>query len=96
MISDNWATDMINAVVKFGGTLVSDDQYNQRVSKCNGCEFMGGVSLPGVSDEVKGCTICKCPLATKPRYKKYFSFTQLRTVLAKCPKGFWADIDNGF
>ena len=80
---DDFIANCINTAVELGGTLVSEAEYERRVLICEGCEFHKNVSVAGF--EMKGCSICKCPTATKPRYEKYFSLKKLKIVKAVCP-----------
>lgn len=84
-----WQEDLINWYMDFAGVLVSQEDYIARVETCKGCDKFGVVVLPG-GTEVPGCTICKCPVETKPRVLKYFNPAKMRVVKVKCPLGKWA------
>lgn len=76
-------TDAINAMVKLGGTRVSDEEYQRRLEICRGCELVGTVEVMG--HQFEGCTECGCPLATKPLWQEFFSVKAFKFVEAKCP-----------
>lgn len=81
---DSWVTGAINRMVAMGGEKVTEAEYNQRVEICKGCDKWGKVRpLPML--ELDGCTLCGCPTATKPRFRKYFSVTRMKIVEAECP-----------
>ena len=81
--SDNAVSDAINGVLKFGGTLVDESEYQRRVEICKGCDKFGTVNALGF--KMDGCIICGCPTATKPRYETYFSWAKLQIIKAVCP-----------
>lgn len=67
--------------------MVSEAEYEKRLEVCRGCELAGqvGIPMPGGPISLEGCTECGCPFATKPKWKKYFSFKELRIKEATCP-----------
>lgn len=94
---DNWVINMINTGLRYGGEQVTEDHYQARADICKGCDYIGEVLLPDFS-KVQGCTLCGCPTQTKPRWRKYFSFKELKIVEAVCPDtpNRWAEIDDQF
>ena len=75
--------------LKLGGELIPKEQLQwakKRIEKCKSCPFVGKVNAEGLIKETDGCTICGCPLLTKPFYKSH-------PLGADCPKGFWNEID---
>lgn len=96
---ESWIIDAINMVVKLGGELIEEDHYQERLKICQECDHFEEVPISDLSKQtLMGCGICKCPAATKPRYKKYFSFSKMRIIEAKCPDQVnrWAEVDNQF
>lgn len=101
---DTFVTESILEVVQIGGELVSLPQSTERVNFCktrlNGkpCEYVGAVRpLPFLT--MSGCTKCGCPFATKPKTKKYFSPSEGKIILTKCPHPYgnlWAEIDKKY
>jgi hypothetical protein len=83
MISAEFINAAINGVVEMGGTLVSEGEYERRVKICESCENYGPVKIAVF--ETIGCTLCGCPIATKPRYDTYYSYRKLKTIKAECP-----------
>jgi len=94
---DRVVEEIINKGLQFGGEQVIKEHYNERVAICQKCPKGGVVSILG--HNMEGCTICKCPFATKPRWKKYFSFIQLKIIPATCPHpegNKWEVVDDIF
>jgi hypothetical protein len=83
-IINDWVVGMINEVVELGGSLVDEITYEKRKEICQGCEHFGEVR-PLFFAKLEGCTKCGCPLATKPRFKEYFSPEEGRLIQAICP-----------
>lgn len=92
MTSDNepWAIEAINYYLSVFAVMATEEQYKERVNICKGCKFFGVVEIPGAV--VDGCTICGCPVATKPRVVKYFNPAKLRIVKAECPMELWPEL----
>ncbi len=91
----------INAFIKYGGALAGEEQYLERVSACRSCPYFGEVTIPLLLKKLtlEGCTLCGCPVSTKPRARKYFSFTELRIIKATCPNpegSLWESIDKKY
>lgn len=81
---DNFVEYTINKMVSLGGTMVTEKEYNQRLEACRSCDKAGTVEpLPTV--KMEGCTLCKCPLGTKPRFDTYYSVSKLKVIKAECP-----------
>lgn len=83
--------DIINWYLKNHGEAVSGDQYKERLKVCESCPWMGDVNVFG--EKMKGCTKCGCPSSTKPRFRKYFNPTKLKTIWIKCPLEKWEQVD---
>ena len=100
--SDKWIEQVINKGLKFGGTMVTEEHYQERVKICKGCPDYGMVRVPNMEggipkiSKTPGCTRCGCPTATKPRWEKYFSWLELRIKKAECPDQKWQEVDNQF
>jgi hypothetical protein len=85
-----------------GGSFVSEEQYAARLGVCAGCPRKGMVSVPvpvvsGLTlraAEMRGCTVCGCPFATKPRVREYRGISGMKTV--ECPEGKWRTVDSQF
>lgn len=90
MTSDSWAVDAINYYLSVFAEMATEEQYEERVKICRGCEFSGMVSVPGAM--VEGCTKCGCPTETKPKVVKYFNPAKMRIVKAECPVGKWPEL----
>lgn len=91
--SDNWIETLINGYLSIGAVFVTDDQYNERIEVCSGCPHKGFVDLPLVQS-VPGCTLCGCPLSTKPKVRSYFHPIELRKITVDCPDGRWPELAN--
>lgn len=92
----NFVEEAIQFYLKFGGSLVTEEQYQERVAICKACPKFGKVSIiliNGVA-QTDGCTECGCPTATKPRAYKYFSFYKPGMVKAECPEQLWPVISE--
>jgi len=78
---------VINSALKAmqlaGAELVDEEEFNRRKGICEGCDQYVNLAFEGF--EVKGCGICKCPLVTKGKTSKYFSFKKLQVVDTTCP-----------
>mgnify|MGYP000095985619 CR=1 FL=1 len=78
---------VINSALKAmqlaGAELVEDQEFERREKICQGCNDFVNLGWKGF--EVKGCGICKCPLVTKGRTSKYFSFSKMKVIDTKCP-----------
>ena len=84
MTAKEFVSSTINNMVSLGGDIVTPQEYLRRLNICNGCDRQGEVEpVPFV--KMFGCTVCKCPSATKPRFKTYFSLKQFKIILATCP-----------
>lgn len=98
MKKEAWEREEIEAWKERGAVLCSTEQMEARRSVCESCdEFVDLSPLPFLT--VKGCGICKCPIATKGRTLKYFSFTKGRIVKTECPHpegNKWESVDNQF
>ena len=97
----DFITGTINSYIKLGGSLVSEDQYQDRLKVCRSCPYKGTVEIPLVVKTLTapGCTECGCPFETKPRALKYFSLSKLAIVRAVCthPDGNqWEEVDKNY
>ena len=92
MTTEDFIKSTLEGVILSGGSLVSNDQYLDRISVCSGCPFKGEVTpLPLLT--FNGCTKCGCPFSTKPKMKTYFSLKRLKMVKAECPEQKWESVD---
>lgn len=92
-----YLADLVNTGLQFGGEKVEQQQYLDRLGICSGCEKAGTVKVGGF--EFIGCQVCGCPFATKPYWKKYFSFIKLRIVKSRCPHEIgnkWEQVDKKY
>ena len=86
--------DAFSEVVKLGGKLVSREHYEARVKACRACEFVGEVE-PGPNLKMEGCTLCGCPLKTKPYFDRFL--VGGKEITCPHPEGSrWAEIDSKF
>jgi len=82
--SDNFVINAaLEAIKALGGELVDDDTFGRRRQVCESCPLYGEVLFKGLN--LKGCSVCSCPLETKGRTKKYYSFSALKVIDTKCP-----------
>jgi len=72
---------------KMNAEIVPNEVFNERLSVCANCEFKGNVLVEGL--EIKGCTICSCPFATKLKFAKHYSFIEMKLIETKCPLQRW-------
>lgn len=90
---DNFVKDAIEAALLAGQKVVSDEQYNERLAICRGCEHFGKVKpLPFVTFD-EGCQLCHCPKETKLR------LTNKHSILNKsplCDLGKWEQTDKKY
>lgn len=98
MILDNWAMEIINTGLKFGGKQIREDHYQARKAICDECPNQSLVKLVDRNKHVPGCSLCGCPTQTKPRWEEYFSWTKFRIIKAKCPDKIdrWQEVDHKF
>ncbi len=68
---DEFVKKQFRDFVKCGGVPVSKENAEARINICKGCDKFGKVE-PKKGLIMDGCTVCKCPTATKPYYKTYF------------------------
>ena len=86
--------DAFSEVVKLGGKLVSREHYEARVKACRACEFVGEVE-PAPSLKMEGCTLCGCPLKTKPYFDRFL--VGGKEITCPHPEGSrWTEIDSKF
>ena len=86
--------DAFSEVVKLGGKLVSREHYEARVKVCRACEFVGEVE-PAPSLKMEGCTLCGCPLKTKPYFDRFL--VGGKEITCPHPEGSrWTEIDSKF
>ena len=81
--SGNFVESTILKIVQLGGTLTDDATFEKREKVCRQCPNFGKVYILG--NELEGCTICKCPLATKGRTNSFFSLSKGRVIDTVCP-----------
>jgi len=82
--SDNFVVNAaLEAIKAMGGELVDDATFERRREVCESCTFYRDVLFKGLN--LKGCSVCSCPLQTKGRTKKYYSFQSLKVIDTKCP-----------
>lgn len=86
--------ETINWYLENFGELVSDEQYERRLTICKSCPFLGRVNVGG--HDLEGCTKCGCPTSTKPKVKHYFNPRKFKKITVECPIGKWADVDQLF
>jgi len=77
-----------------GGPHVSEKQYQERLSKCEGCEYSGTVYPLGTKEiSESGCTVCGCPFVTKAKMLK------IGASPIKCPHpegNKWETVDQKY
>ena len=75
--------ELLTAVIRAGGTLVSEAEYHRRMAICEACPRKGDVTVLGV--DFAGCTVCGCPFVTKCRSKWH----PLDGGTVTCPEKKW-------
>ena len=86
--------DAFSEIVKLGGKKVSREHYEARVKVCRACDFVGKVE-PAPNLKMEGCTLCGCPLKTKPYFDRFL--VGGKEITCPHPEGSrWTEIDSKF
>ena len=94
MLLGEFLEDSFAELVKLGGVMVSRDHYEARVKACRECEFVGEVQ-PAPHLKMEGCTLCGCPLKTKPYFDRFL--VGGKEITCPHPEGSrWTEIDSKF
>lgn len=76
--------------LSLGGKLIENEKWViERIEKCRACTHFGKVEVIGLLKKTDGCTICKCPMITKPFFLEH-------PLGADCPKSLWQEIDKKY
>lgn len=75
--------EAVKLYIKAGGTLVTDEIKNERLTECNRCPEQRGF------EELKTCALCGCFLTLKAAADRYFSLSDLKFVTSSCPLNRW-------
>lgn len=91
-------------IIRLGGSETTDEHASKRTEMCmtvdNGepCKYLG-VVRPTIMFATQGCTICRCPIATKAKTLKRFSRSEGKIIPEYCPHpdgNKWSNIDQFF
>ena len=86
-----FAREVLAEIVKKGGELVEPEIAQKRIDICRGCDKVGEVEpIPFI--KMEGCTICGCPLATKPHMKNVIDIKTLSLTVVECPLKKWDNL----
>lgn len=95
-----YTIDFFGDLIRCGGETVSEEQHQERLKICKGCDKAGKVNpLPLIW--IEGCTECGCPFRTKLKTKTHCELKNgvIQKVTTTCPhpKGNkWAEVDQKF